>query len=141
MAYVLKIAVLVVALAALESTVAKMRMYLVPEFLGIATALSDSGGGIHRLQEVTMGLVEFAAAKTLASSAVFLFITVLLIAGGQADRHLHYAVRRAMRDHHRADRRARPSCIGSGEAFVVAAMVLLVKVSPFLTRCCAFRTA
>ncbi len=39
-AYVLKIVVLVVALAALESAVAKMRMYLVPEFLGIATALS-----------------------------------------------------------------------------------------------------
>ena len=39
-AYLLKIAVLVVALAALESAVAKMRMYLVPEFLGIATALS-----------------------------------------------------------------------------------------------------
>ena len=32
-AYVLKIVVLVVALAALESAVAKMRMYLVPEFL------------------------------------------------------------------------------------------------------------
>lgn len=39
-AYLLKIAILVVALAALESAVAKMRMYLVPEFLGIATALS-----------------------------------------------------------------------------------------------------
>ncbi len=30
-----------------------------------------------------MGLVEFAAAKTLASSAVFLFITVLLIAAAK----------------------------------------------------------
>ena len=39
-AYVLKIAVMIVALAAMESAVAKMRMYLVPEFLGIATALS-----------------------------------------------------------------------------------------------------
>lgn len=39
-AYVLKMALLAVALAALESSVAKLRMYLVPEFLGIACALS-----------------------------------------------------------------------------------------------------
>lgn len=39
-AFVLKMAVLVVLLAALESGVAKLRMYLVPEYLGIACALS-----------------------------------------------------------------------------------------------------
>lgn len=39
-AFVLKMGVLVVALAALESAVAKLRMYLVPEYLGVACALS-----------------------------------------------------------------------------------------------------
>lgn len=39
-AFVLKMAVLIVSLAALESGVAKLRMYLVPEYLGIACALS-----------------------------------------------------------------------------------------------------
>jgi formate hydrogenlyase subunit 4 len=38
--YPLKIALLAVALAALESSVAKLRMYLVPEYLGTACALS-----------------------------------------------------------------------------------------------------
>jgi len=39
-AYLPKIGLLVVFVAALESSVAKLRMYLVPEFLGIASALS-----------------------------------------------------------------------------------------------------
>jgi len=39
-AWVLKMAVLAIALAALESSVAKLRMYLVPEYLGMATAAS-----------------------------------------------------------------------------------------------------
>lgn len=39
-AFVLKMGVLVVSLALLESSVAKLRMYLVPDFLGVACALS-----------------------------------------------------------------------------------------------------
>jgi formate hydrogenlyase subunit 4 len=39
-AFVLKMGVLVVSLALLESSVAKLRMYLVPDFLGMACALS-----------------------------------------------------------------------------------------------------
>lgn len=39
-AFVLKMAILTVSLAALESGVAKLRMYLVPEYLGVACALS-----------------------------------------------------------------------------------------------------
>jgi formate hydrogenlyase subunit 4 len=39
-AFALKIAILIVALAALESAVAKLRMYLVPQYLGIACAIS-----------------------------------------------------------------------------------------------------
>ena len=39
-AFVLKMALLAVALAVLESSVAKLRMYLVPEYLGMACALS-----------------------------------------------------------------------------------------------------
>jgi formate hydrogenlyase subunit 4 len=39
-AYVLKTVVLAAALALLESSVAKLRMYLVPDFLGVACALS-----------------------------------------------------------------------------------------------------
>jgi formate hydrogenlyase subunit 4 len=39
-AFLLKMTLLAVALAALESSVAKLRMYLVPEYLGMACALS-----------------------------------------------------------------------------------------------------
>ena len=39
-AFVLKMALLAIALAVLESSVAKLRMYLVPEYLGMASALS-----------------------------------------------------------------------------------------------------
>jgi formate hydrogenlyase subunit 4 len=39
-AYLLKTAVLVVAVALVESSVAKLRMYLVPDFLGVASALA-----------------------------------------------------------------------------------------------------
>jgi formate hydrogenlyase subunit 4 len=39
-AYILKTAVLAVTLAVVESSVAKLRMYLVPDFLGVACALS-----------------------------------------------------------------------------------------------------
>ena len=38
--YVLKVCVAVAAIAILESSVAKLRMYAVPEFLGIASALA-----------------------------------------------------------------------------------------------------
>jgi formate hydrogenlyase subunit 4 len=38
--YCLKIAVLVVVLSVIESAVAKLRMYLVPDFLGVASAVS-----------------------------------------------------------------------------------------------------
>jgi len=38
--YVLKLLALAVLLAVIESGVAKLRMYLVPDFLGVATALS-----------------------------------------------------------------------------------------------------
>lgn len=38
-AYLLKLGVLAIGIAVLESSIAKLRMYLVPEFLGIATAL------------------------------------------------------------------------------------------------------
>ena len=40
MVLLLKMAVLVVALALIESSVAKLRMYLVPDFLGVASALA-----------------------------------------------------------------------------------------------------
>jgi len=39
-AYLLKLAVLAIGIAVLESSVAKLRMYLVPDFLGVASALS-----------------------------------------------------------------------------------------------------
>ncbi len=39
-AYALKMVLLAVLLAVLESSVAKLRMYLVPDFLGVACALS-----------------------------------------------------------------------------------------------------
>ena len=39
-AFLLKIAVLAVTIAIVESSVAKLRMYLVPDFLGVATALA-----------------------------------------------------------------------------------------------------
>ncbi len=39
-AYVLKMALLAISLAVLESSMAKLRMYLVPDFLGVACALS-----------------------------------------------------------------------------------------------------
>jgi formate hydrogenlyase subunit 4 len=39
-AYLLKTALLVVAIAIVESSVAKLRMYLVPDFLGVASALA-----------------------------------------------------------------------------------------------------
>lgn len=74
-----------------------------------------------------MGLVEFAAAKTLASSAVFLFITVLLIAAAKRT-----AACIALLAVQCAVITAQIVALGfvhrSGEAFVVAAMVLLVKV-------------
>ena len=39
-AYLAKLLVLAVLVAVIESSVAKLRMYLVPDFLGVATALS-----------------------------------------------------------------------------------------------------
>ena len=39
-AYLVKLLVLAVFIAVIESSVAKLRMYLVPDFLGVATALS-----------------------------------------------------------------------------------------------------
>jgi formate hydrogenlyase subunit 4 len=38
--YLIKMVLLVVILAVIESSVAKLRMYLVPDFLGVATATS-----------------------------------------------------------------------------------------------------
>jgi hydrogenase-4 component E len=74
-----------------------------------------------------MGLVELAAAKTLASSAVFLFITVLMIAAAKRT-----ATCIALFAAQCAIITAQIVAMGfvrhSGEAFVVAAMVLLVKV-------------
>ncbi len=40
LAFLLKVAVLTIAVAVVESSVAKLRMYLVPDFLGVATALA-----------------------------------------------------------------------------------------------------
>lgn len=74
-----------------------------------------------------MGLIEFAAAKTLASSAVFLFITVLLIASAKRTVTciLLFAVQCAIIT---AQIVAMAFLRHSGEAFVVAVLVLLVKV-------------
>ncbi|MGH9420595.1 MAG: formate hydrogenlyase, partial [Thermoanaerobaculia bacterium] len=38
--YCVKVGLFVVALSVIESAVAKLRMYLVPDFLGVAAALS-----------------------------------------------------------------------------------------------------
>jgi len=74
-----------------------------------------------------MGLVEFAAAKTLASSAVFLFITVLLIAAATRTSTciVLFAAQCAVITMQVV---AMAYLHRSGEALVVAAMVLLVKV-------------
>ncbi len=74
-----------------------------------------------------MDLIELAAAKTLASSAVFLFITVLMMAGAKrtATCIMLFAAQCAIIT---AQIVALAFLHGSGEAFVVAAMVLLVKV-------------
>lgn len=74
-----------------------------------------------------MGLVEMAAARTLASSAVFLFITVLLIAAAKrtATCIALFALQCAVVT---AQIAAMGFLHGSGEAIVVAAMVLVVKV-------------
>jgi hydrogenase-4 component E len=74
-----------------------------------------------------MGLVEFAAAKTLASSAVFLFITVLLIAAAKRiNRCIKlFAIQCAVIT---AQIAALAFMRHSAEAFAVAAVVFLVKV-------------
>ncbi len=74
-----------------------------------------------------MDLIELAAAKTLASSAVFLFITVLMMAGAKrtATCIMLFAAQCAIIT---AQIVALAFLHGSGGAFVVAAMVLLVKV-------------
>ncbi len=74
-----------------------------------------------------MDLIELAAAKTLASSAVFLFITVLMMAGAKrtATCIMLFAAQCAIIT---AQIVALAFLHGSGEAFVVAEMVLLVKV-------------
>lgn len=74
-----------------------------------------------------MGLIEFAAAKTLASSAVFLFITVLLIAAAKRTVTCIalFAVQCAMI----TAQIVAVACLRhSGEAVAVALLVLLVKV-------------
>jgi len=38
-AYLLKLGALIVTIALVESSLAKLRMYLVPDFLGVASAL------------------------------------------------------------------------------------------------------
>ena len=74
-----------------------------------------------------MGLVEFAAAKTLASSAVFLFITVLLMAAAKRTSTciMLFGVQCAVIT---AQITAVAFVHHSGEAYVVAAMVFVVKV-------------
>jgi hydrogenase-4 component E len=74
-----------------------------------------------------MGLVEFAAAKTLASSAVFLFITVLLIAAAKRTSTciLLFGVQCAVIT---AQVMAAAFVHHSREAYVVAAMIFVVKV-------------
>jgi len=74
-----------------------------------------------------MGLVEFAAAKTLASSAVFLFITVLLIAAAKRTSTciVLFGVQCAVIT---AQVTAAAFVHHSREAYVVAAMVFVVKV-------------
>jgi hydrogenase-4 component E len=74
-----------------------------------------------------MGLVELAAAKTLASSAVFLFITVLMIAAAKrtATCITLFAAQCAIIA---AQIVAMGFLHHSGEAFAVAGMVILVKV-------------
>jgi hydrogenase-4 component E len=74
-----------------------------------------------------MGLVELAAAKTLASSAVFLFITVLMIAAAKrtATCITLFAAQCAIIA---AQIVATGFLHHSGEAFAVAGMVILVKV-------------
>jgi hydrogenase-4 component E len=74
-----------------------------------------------------MGLIEMAAARTLASSAVFLFITVLLIAAAKrtATCIALFALQCAVIA---AEIVAMGFLHGSGTAILVAVMVLLVKV-------------
>jgi hydrogenase-4 component E len=74
-----------------------------------------------------MGLVEFAAAKTLASSAVFLFITVLLIAAARRTSTciVLFGAQCAMIT---AQIMAAAFVYHSREAYAVAAMVFVVKV-------------
>ena len=74
-----------------------------------------------------MDLIELAAAKTLASSAVFLFITVLMIAAAKrtATCITLFAAQCAIIT---AQIVALAFLHGSGQAFAIAAMVLLVKV-------------
>ena len=74
-----------------------------------------------------MGLVEFAAAKTLASSAVFLFITVLLMAAAKRTNRCIklFAIQCAVIT---AQIAALAFIRHSAEAFAVAAVVFLVKV-------------
>lgn len=74
-----------------------------------------------------MSLIEIAVARTLASSAVFLFITVLLIAAAKrtATCVALFALQCAVIT---AQIVAMGFIRGSGEAFLIAAMVLLVKV-------------
>jgi len=74
-----------------------------------------------------MGLIEFAAAKTLASSAVFLFITVLLIAAAKRINAciVLFAIQCAVIT---AQIVALALLHRSVEAFAVAAVVLIVKV-------------
>ncbi len=74
-----------------------------------------------------MDLIELAAAKTLASSAVFLFITVLMMAAAKrtATCIMLFAAQCAIIT---AQIVALAFLHGSGEAFVIAAMVFLVKV-------------
>src|SRR5512142_1199386 len=74
-----------------------------------------------------MGLVEFAAAKTLASSAVFLFLTVLLMASARriSTCIVWFAAQCAVMT-------SQVVALGyvnkSSEAYIVAALVFVVKV-------------
>lgn len=74
-----------------------------------------------------MGLVEFAAAKTLASSAVFLFVTVLLMASARriSTCIVLFSAQCAVMT---SQVLALAYVNRSGEAYIVAALVFVIKV-------------
>src|SRR5207302_5997908 len=80
--YYLKLGVLLVLLSVIESAVAKLRMYLVPDYLGVASAVSALAVIFTTLvkRQLIVDLIGIASGKVLSSFSVFLFLTVLLLA-------------------------------------------------------------